>query len=211
MLSQFFIVRLRPRSYVTCQVQYVSFSLCIVFFFLLLMLFSRLSLTGLPPTPSAMLLQAPPSICPCPSTAHVSFLFFFWLFCICSLSFPSVTCSSHAIPSHCAASPRFVDTTRSTLHQPPPGLFWPHRCLGHCTRLSTAHVSFFFFIVLPLLTPASLSLRAVSALSCCVCSLMLHPFSCCVCSLMLHPFSCHVHSPMPLLHPHPRCIIRGLI
>ena len=59
MLSWFLIVRL-CHSYVTCQVQYVSFSFCI-FFFPLLMLFSRLSLTGLPPAPSTVLLQPPPA------------------------------------------------------------------------------------------------------------------------------------------------------
>jgi hypothetical protein len=88
-------------------------------------------------------------------------------------------------------APRFVN--------PPPGLFWPRRCLGHCTRLSTAHVSFFFFIVLPLLTPASLSLRAASALSCRVRSRAASV-------LVPRPFSCRVRSPVPLLHPHPRCI-----
>ena len=78
MLSRFLIVRL-CHSYVTCQVQYVSFSFCI-FFFPLLMLFSRLSLTGLPSTPSTMLPQPPPpppQHLPAPQHSSCNFLFFF--------------------------------------------------------------------------------------------------------------------------------------
>ena len=90
--------------------------------------------------------------------------------------------------------PRFVDTTRSTLRQPPS---WPLPAASMPRSLHPfVHGSckFFFFIILPLLTPASLSLRAASALSCRVRS------------LVPRPFSCRVRSPVPLLHPHPRCI-----
>ena len=84
--------------------------------------------------------------------------------------FPSVTCSSHTVPSRCAASPHFVDTTHSMLRQPPS---WP---LPAVLMPWSLHLfvhglcKFFFFIVLPLLTPASLSLHATSALSCHICS-----------------------------------------
>ena len=80
-------------------------------------------------------------------------------------------------------APRFIN--------PPSGLFQLRRCLGHHTRLSTAQCKFFFFIVLPLLTPASLSLRATS------------PPSCRVCSLVLRPFSRATSSPPPTLHQPP--------
>ena len=199
MLSQFLIVHLRC-SYVTCQVQYVSFSLCI-FFSPLLMLFSRLSLTGLPPTPSTVLPQPPPSICPCPSTACVSFLFLFWLFFICWLLFPSITCSSYTIPSCCAVSPCFIDTTCSTLHQPPS---WP---LPAASMPWSPHpfvygsMWVFFIIILLLLTPASLSLCATSLPSCCVCSLVPCPLPHATSTL-----SCHVHSLVLCLHPHLCCI-----
>ena len=163
------------------------------FFFPLLMLFSRLSLTGLPPAPSAMLPQAPQHL-PMPQHSSCKFSFFFWLFCICWLSFSSVTCSSYAVPSHCAAFPHFVN--------PPPGLFQLRQCLSHCTRLSMAQCKFFFFIILPLLTPASLSLHCpfmphpfphtASILSCCIPSLMPHPLSCATSVL-----SCHIDAPSP--------------
>ena len=81
-----------------------------------------------------------------------------------------------------------------TLRQPPS---WPlPAALMPRSLHPFVHSSckFFFLIVLPLLTLASLSLRAASALSC-------H-----VRSLMPRLFSCHVRSPMLLLHPHPCCI-----
>ena len=114
-------------------------------------------------------------------------------------SHPVVPCP-HALST--PPAPRFVN--------PPPGLFRLRRCLGHRTRLSTAQCKFVFFIVLPLLTPASLSLRAASPPSCCVPSLMLRPLphaasppSCHVCSLVLHPFSHATSSPPPALHQPP--------
>ena len=77
-------------------------------------------------------------------------------------------------------APRFIN--------PPPGLFWLRQCLGHCTCLSTAQCKFFFLLF-------------------CLCSLRLCcPFVLCLLSRAASVLLCHIHSFVPCLHPHLRCI-----
>ena len=105
-------------------------------------------------------------------------------------------------------APRFVN--------PPPGLFRLCRCLGHRTCLSTAQCKLFFFIILPLLTPALLSLccpfmprpfpHAASVLSCCVPSLMPHPLFCATSVLSCRIFTPTRAASTPLPLAYPGCI-----
>ena len=151
------------------------------------MLFSRLSLTGLPPAPSAMLPQAPQHL-PAPQHSLCKFSFFFLvvlhlltLVSKCYLQFLRCPIPLCHIPTLCQHHP---------LHTLSTPLLASSGCVNAlvtapiCPRLN---VSFFFFIILPLLTPASLSLRcpfmprpfphAASALLCCIHSLVPRPFS----------------------------------
>ena len=162
------------------------------------------SLACLPLPPPCCCSPPPPSICPCPSTACVSFLFLFWLFFICWLLFPSVTCSSYAIPSCCAVSPCFINTTCSTLHQPPS---WPLPAASmpwspHPFVHGSMWVFFYYYFAFAH-SCFIVTLCHVPSLMLCLFSCAMSPPSCHIHSLMPRPFSRAASSPPPVLHQPP--------
>ena len=195
------------------------------------MLFSRLSLTDLPPAPSAMLPQAPQHL-PVPQHSSCKFLFFLVV-----LHLLTLVSKRYLQLLLCPIPLCHVPTLRQhhPLHTSSTPLLASFGCINAsvttpvCPQLN---VSFFFyhfafanscFVVpschIPFLMPCLFS-HATSPPLCHIPSLMPPPLphaasfpSCCIHSLILCPLPhavsallCHVHSLVPHLHPHLCCI-----